>query len=191
MVFSLVEIVSLLNTYKYLILFPIAVIEGPIISIIAGFLVSLGIFNPFFVYIILIAGDVVGDSILYALGRWGGEPLVRKIGPYLGATTERIDKVKEYFNSYGRRAVTMSKLFHGIGMAGLVTAGSLKVPYRKYIFICFSVTLVQAFVFLMVGILFGSAYMQMSKYLDYFATATIAIGLGIVLILAVRRYVKR
>jgi membrane protein DedA with SNARE-associated domain len=191
MVFSLAEIVLLLNTYKYLILFPIVVVEGPITAIIAGFLVSLGILNPFLVYIIVVAGDVVGDSILYIFGRWGGESFIRRIGPYLGVTPERIDKVKEYFNSYGRRAVTMSKLFHGVGIAGLVTAGSLKVPYRKYIFICFSVTLAQAFVFLMVGVLFGGAYMQMSKYLDYFATATIAIGAGIILILAVRRYVKR
>ena len=40
------HIVYLLTEYKYLILFPLAIVEGPIIAVIAGFLCSSGFLNP-------------------------------------------------------------------------------------------------------------------------------------------------
>lgn len=188
MIFSFQEIILLLDQYKYIILFPIAVIEGPIITIIAGFFVSLKIFNIFWSYVIVLAGDATGDTILYILGRWGGAALIRRVGPYLGATPTRMEKVKEQFDLRGRRAITFSKLFHGIGMAGLITAGSLKVPYGKYISTCFLVTIFQAAVFMAIGIFFGSAYVKIGQYLDYFAAATVAIALVIILVIVLRKY---
>ncbi|KKR03727.1 MAG: hypothetical protein UT31_C0011G0009 [Parcubacteria group bacterium GW2011_GWF2_39_13b] len=188
MIFSFQETILLLEQYKYIIFFPIAIIEGPIVSIIAGFLVSLKIFNIFISYIIVLAGDAVGDTILYALGRWGGVALIRRVGPYIGVTPARMEKVKEQFDLRGRRAVTLSKLFHGIGMAGLITAGSLKVPFWKYISTCFFVTIFQAAVFLAIGIFFGGAYIKIGQYLDYFAAATFIIALVVILIIVLRKY---
>jgi membrane protein DedA with SNARE-associated domain len=60
---SLTEVVQWLLYYKYFVLFPIMVVEGPIITIIAGFLVSLGHLNGLAAYAVLVAGDVTGDSI--------------------------------------------------------------------------------------------------------------------------------
>ena len=51
---------TLLLTYKYLILFPIAVFEGPFAAIIVGFLSSSHIFNIFIVYLVVVLGDMVG-----------------------------------------------------------------------------------------------------------------------------------
>lgn len=178
----------MLEQYKYIIFFPIAVIEGPIVSIIAGFLVSLKIFNIFLSYMIVLAGDAVGDTILYALGRWGGLPLIQRVGPYLGVTPVRMEKVKEQFNLRGRRAITFSKLFHGIGMAGLIAAGSLKIPYWKYISTCFFVTIFQAAAFLAIGIFFGSAYIKIGQYLDYFAAGTFIVVSIIILIIVLKKY---
>jgi len=49
MLSTLLQIVNWLLAYKYLLLFPIAVIAGPIITVIGGFLSSLGYFNAFLV----------------------------------------------------------------------------------------------------------------------------------------------
>ena len=71
------EIVFLLETYKYLFLLPLAIIEGPIVAIIVGFLTTLKVFDTYISYAILVVGDVIGDSSLYALGRWGTSLLHR------------------------------------------------------------------------------------------------------------------
>ena len=60
--FSLDQIIGWLLVYKYFILFPVMVIEGPIITIIAGFLSSLELLNPFLVYVVVVIADLTGSS---------------------------------------------------------------------------------------------------------------------------------
>lgn len=188
MFFSPAETAGWLMEYRYLILFPISVIEGPIVTIIAGFFVSLKIFNVFAVYIIVAAGDALGDSIIYAIGRSGGEKFLRRFGLHFGLTEKKIQDVKAYFDLHKHKAIALSKLIHGLGMAGLFAAGSLKIPYPRYIGICFLVTIVQSSVYMTIGIFFGQAYIKLSQYLDYFSAATIIIGLALLLIFVLRKF---
>jgi membrane-associated protein len=177
------NLILLLTNYGYFILFPISVIEGPIITIIAGFLSSLGIMNVFIAYAVVMAGDVVGDSGLYWIGRLGGSFFSR----YFKKQNEKIERVKEYFTTHQQKAIALSKIFHGIGITGLLAAGSLKVPYKRYITICFLTTAAQSVVLITVGVLFGHAYIQLNRYLNYYAAATIVIGLILIFIIAIRK----
>ncbi|MBI5817085.1 MAG: VTT domain-containing protein [Candidatus Yonathbacteria bacterium] len=165
--------IALLLTYKYLILIPIAIVEGPIASVIAGFLVTLGFLNIFWVYVIIVLGDIVGDTALYYLG-YGGKTILHKYGAFLGITPERLEQAKRYFEKKHQKAIILSKIIHGVGIAGLVTAGILRIPYRRYIKSCITVTIPQSAILLLAGVLFGHAYLQIGKYLDYFA-ATISV----------------
>lgn len=162
------QAVHLLLTYKYAILFPLAIFEGPIITVVAGFLVTLGFMDIFLVYIIVIVGDFIGDTILYGLGRWG-KNLIYKYGYYIGASMSNLEKVKNLFAEKHTKAVVMSKLFHGVGAAGLVAAGTLSVPYYRYIRTCFFIAVLQSAVFLFIGIVFGHAYLRIANYLDIYA----------------------
>ncbi|KKU81260.1 MAG: hypothetical protein UY07_C0022G0025 [Parcubacteria group bacterium GW2011_GWA1_47_8] len=176
--------ITLLEQYKYVVLLPLAIIEGPILTVVAGFLVTLGLLNSFLVYVIIVAGDVIGDSIAYAFGRWGSS-LLHSHGSYIGITTEKIVRAKEYFAARHNKAIVMSKLVYGIGTVGLVTAGSLKIPYLRYLRSCFAVSLLQALVFLVIGLSFGHAYVQIGKYLDNFAAiaSVVALTVGLVFVL--------
>ena len=79
------EILSLLEHYKYLVIFPIAIFEGPIIIIITGFLVYLGVLNVFIAYAMLVIADSLGDSLYYCIGKyWGKSRFIRKVGRYIG-----------------------------------------------------------------------------------------------------------
>lgn len=176
-------LVLLLTNYGYFILFPISVIEGPIVTIIAGFLSSLGIMNVFIAYAVVMAGDVVGDSGLYWIGRSGSAFFSR----YFKKQHEKMERVKEYFKTHERKAIVLLKLFHGIGITGLLAAGSLKVPYKHYITICFLTTAAQSVVLIIIGVLFGHAYIQLNRYLNYYAAATIVVGFIIIFIVAFKK----
>lgn len=176
-------LVLLLTKYGYFILFPLAIVEGPIITIIAGFLVSLGLMNVFVVYAIVMAGDIIGDTGIYIIGRSGGALFSR----YLKKHSDKLDKAKKYFETHHNKAIVLSKLIHGLGITGLFTAGSLRIPYKRYITICFLTTTVQSVILLTVGILFGHAYVQLNKYLNYFSTTTIIAGLFIIFIVAIKK----
>jgi len=186
------HILLLLTEYKYLILFPIAVLEGPFTAILVGFLASVNIFNIFLAYVVLVFGDMVGDSFYYALGRLGGH-FIMKHGMRIGISPEKLENAKNYFSNYHDRALIISKLAYGVGISGLVVAGILKISYKKFIKTCTYIALIQSAFLLFIGFLFGSAYAQIGKYLnDYakIASAIVLIFLGYLIFSKIKKSIR-
>lgn len=163
---SLDHIVLLLEHYKYLLLFPLAVVEGPIITVIAGFLVTLGVLNPFVVYVIVVVGDIVGDTFWYAVGRFGHGGIVRGLERFFGVTSQKVARAKEKIEQNRFKMTALFKLTQGVGFAGLVAAGLARVSYPLFIVACLLVTLGQVLFYLIVGLLFGHAYQRIGGYLN-------------------------
>jgi membrane protein DedA with SNARE-associated domain len=63
MIFTLSQIINWLEVYKYFVLFPVTIFEGPIITVIAGYLSSLGFLNFYVAYGVIVLGDTVGDIL--------------------------------------------------------------------------------------------------------------------------------
>jgi membrane protein DedA with SNARE-associated domain len=182
--------IQLLLTYKYIILMPLAIIEGPITSVVAGFLSTSGIFNLLLVFPIMVLGDMIGDSIFYGLGRWGSGILHRH-GHRIGATQKRLDEARVYFGNNHHKALVLSKLIHGIGLSGLIVAGSLKVPYSRYIKTCTLIALGQSLIFLTLGVFFGHAFTIIGKYLNYYAAGASVLALFIIILIVFNKYKNR
>ena len=181
------HIIILLQEYKYFILLPIAIFEGPIITVIAGFLVSIGQFNPLIVYALVVTGDTIGDAGLYSIGRFFSGA-VNKHGPKFNVTEEKLELTKKYFNRHRKKALFFSKVFHGLGFTGLIAAGSLKIPYNRFFLTCFVTTLIQSLILLIIGILFGHAYNQIEQYLNYYKSLSIIIVICIIGYLFIRKF---
>lgn len=175
--------IELLLTYKYAIMIPLAIIEGPIITVIAGFLVTLKVFNPFVVYVVMVIGDVVGDGIFYYIGHRG-----KRLLHYFKITDKKIEKMKEYFKDNHIKTIIVFKLVQGIGFTGLLAAGASNVPYKKYFKTCVIVSSIQSLVLLLIGILFGSTYVVIEKYLNYYAALASMAVLIVVLLIIIRKY---
>ena len=175
--------IELLLTYKYWIIIPLSVIEGPIVTVVAGFLATLGVFNPFVVYLVMITGDVVGDGIAYSFGYFG-----KRFLRYFKITDEKLEKAKIYFQENHKKAILASKVVYGLGTTGLITAGVLRVPYKRFFKTCILISAVQSLVLLAIGILFGNAYVVIGKYLDYYAAGGSVIALTVLLFVFIRKY---
>ncbi len=184
------EIITLLETYKYFILFPLAILEGPILTVVAGFLVSLGLMNAFIVLPVVVVGDTVGDMLHYALGRFGSRFLYAH-GHWIGITEEKITSAKTYFEEHHLKSVASSKLVHGIGFVGLIAAGSLKIPYRRFALTALAISFVQGSVLLVVGVFFGYAYAQIEHYFSYGALVLSGVAVAVVLCVGIIKYRKK
>ena len=167
MAFSLTQIISHLIRYKYLVLFPAAIIEGPIITIIAGFLASLGYLNIFGAYALIVIGDLAGDSGYYCIGRWGRERFIDRWGGYLGITSARVERLEAHFQKHGGKTLASAKLIHVFSLASLIAAGIVRVPYRKFLWYILLPTMAKSLALLLVGFFFGSAYVTFDRYLTY------------------------
>jgi len=178
--------IELLITYKYLIVIPISILEGPIISVICGFLATLGVFNPLLIFIIMIAGDIIGDAIFYYIGYKGN-----KLFKYFHIDEEKVEKAKIYFQNHHKKAIAGSKILWGIGTAGLIAAGALHTPYKKYFKTCAMYSIAQSFIMIMLGIFFGQSYLIIGRYFDYYAaTASILVIIVIIFIIFWHKYKK-
>jgi membrane protein DedA with SNARE-associated domain len=184
-------ILHLLVEYKYLILFPLAIVEGPILAVIAGFLCTNGFLNPLIVFPVIVLGDITGDSLCYSLGRWGVPKFLKKIAFRLGVNIKSINQARIYFDSNPFKTVAISKITLGIGVAGIYLAGNSKIPYRKFIKICLITSLIQYLFYLGMGLWFGHAYIQINHYLNAVASLFIIASIAIIFYFFIRSIINR
>jgi len=185
---SLNQIMQWLLHYKYIVLLPVVAIEGPIITVIAGFLASLGYLDFLLAFTVVVAGDLMADSVYYALGRWGKERLLGRWGRYVGLTRERITQLDNYFEKHKVKTLIGGKFTLAIGTPILAAAGVAKVPYWEFLGINLLATMPKSLIFLLIGFFFGSGYTRISKYLDYTALGMIGLaGVFVVLYFIIRR----
>ncbi len=168
----LARVLPWLIRYKYLLLFPILVVEGPIITVIAGFLVSVGDLNFLRTYALAVTADLIGDSLYYAVGRLGAHRVIDRWGKYLGVTWCQVEKVKRHFDRHVGMSLVLGKLTHGVGGLILLVAGVAEVPYGVFLWFNLVGTLPKSLLFLLVGFYFGHGYEKINTYLNDVALVT-------------------
>jgi len=183
---SLDSILALLITYKYWVIFPIAVVEGPIIAVLTGFLASSGTVNFLLAYVLLIFADLVGDSLYYALGRFGGNPFLKRWGHWVGVNEEKLLKLEHHFGQHGNKYLLFGKT-QGFGSAFLAAAGVIKMPFSRFIGVNTIGSALKVPVFLLIGYFFGAAY----KQIDSTLTKAGLISFGILAILAIIYFLRK
>jgi len=182
MFISLSETIAWLIHYKYAVILPIAVVEGPIVTIIGGFLAAHGFLNVYIVYLIVVIGDLMGDTLYYLLGRWSRRPFLINWGRFFGITQERLTKLERHYEKHSGKTLIFGKISHGIGSGILIAAGVAKMPIRDFLWFNFLGTLPKSLLLLIIGYYFGQAYRQIGRYIDYTAIFFVG-GLIIILIL--------
>lgn len=177
---SLDQIMAWLIVYKYLIIFPFSVFEGPIITIVAGFLSSTGVLNFWLAYAVVVFGDLFSDSLYYALGRFGREKFIRsRLGKLLGLNQNRIEKLEKHFATHPWKTFTFGKFVHGTGSPILVAGGMAKVPYFEFLGYNIPTTLVNSLILIVIGFYFGHAYQSFNTYFGYYAIFGVVVLVGL------------
>jgi len=153
---ELATIIALLEQYRYLILFPLASFEGPILGFITGSLVPLGYFSLLPLYAVLIAADVLPDIAYYFLGRWGGDNrLVQKLIKKAGLDEERFVFVRTLWHEQTTKAMLITKFSYGLSTPLLVIAGLVHLPLGRFIKWSVGLAAGQYAVLLTLGYFFG------------------------------------
>jgi membrane protein DedA with SNARE-associated domain len=166
---------ALIAAYGYEVLFPIAVVEGPIIGVIGGILVGTSQFNWLVALLVLTVADLVGDVAYYALGRYGHGPFMKGIAHRLGLTEEKIQPLEEEFKHHDTELLLIGKT-QALGSVILYFAGAVRMPFWRFLFWNFLGTLPKVALFEIIGYFFGSGLTQTTKYLDYAGIATFVLA---------------
>jgi membrane protein DedA with SNARE-associated domain len=183
--FDLQQRMNWLFIYKYLVIFPLVILEGPFVSIISGFLSSMHILNIFIVYPVLVIADLVGDIFYYSIGRWGGRKILNKYVKIFRLKESNIKRIEEHFDRHTKKTIIVGKISHAFGAPILIAAGMAKVRIYEIFWSNFVVTIPKYLILLFIGYYFGIILINNA---DYFSL--IMLGLGVLLILIFIIYSK-
>lgn len=172
------NIIQLIIYYKYLIIIPAAVVQGPIISFISGFLVRLGLLGFFYTYICLMVGELIGDVAWYWVGRRWGMIFIKKFGKYVSVTEKNIAMVKNMFDKHHAKILIISKLTTGFGFAPVVlfTAGMTKVPFLRYMTLNFFGQFIWTAMLMSLGFFIGHLYESFNSIIERVSIFAIVVG---------------
>jgi membrane-associated protein len=131
------HIIDWLINYQYLIVLPVAVLEGPVLALICGFLLKMGYFSFWPIFLLLMFGDIVSDIYWYCIGYYGGRRLVLKFGKYFSLTNENLAVAEKVYHRHYIPILFLSKITMGFGFAIAIVAvaGITKLPFRKYMLV--------------------------------------------------------
>lgn len=191
MFISISEVLLILEHYKYFLIFPIMIIEGPIIAVISGFMAYLGFLNIFILYPLLVFGDLIGDSLYYAIGKYCSRFMwVRKLLSYMGYNEKSEEFLKSHFEKHMAKTLLLAKLSHGLGGTVQVTAGIARVDFPPYISIELVGTMIKTLFLLVLGFYLGNSYEKINTYLDSIAFIVISVAVFILFGILLNKYIK-
>ena len=162
----------------YWIMFLAMLVEGPIITAAGAFAAALGAFNIWIVLLLSIVGNLVPDVIYYAIGYWGRQELIDKYGHYFRLSKERITQIEDMAKNHAWKALSLIKLTSVLATPGLIIVGAVRMPIKKYTWICLAITLPSSLFFLVIGYYFGGLYATIARdihYAEYFALVAIPV----------------
>lgn len=146
-----------LITHGIALILPLAVIEGPVVSVLAGFLSAQGDFHWYWALCLLVCGDLIGDGIYYWIGRSGRASLTG-LGKLLRMRAHVTTAVQCGLRCNAVKMLFIGKWTHSIGGLVLVGSGMLRVPILRFILVNLVATVPKS------AVLFGFGYFAAGYY---------------------------
>jgi len=106
---------------------------GETMLIAGSVLASRGTLNIFWLLPIAWLGAVIGDSIGFFIGAIGGHRVLVRYGGRIGITTERLQRVEEFFARYGDVVVVIARFFVILRQFNGIVAGTLEMPWPRFL----------------------------------------------------------
>lgn len=187
--FTAIHLFLLFLQYGYLLLFPFAVLEGPVVAIIGGALVASGALNGYTVFAVLVLADLVGDLLYYSLGRWGHVHTIERLSSMLGLSEDRLGPLKKRFAKNDWKLLLIGKT-QGLGGIILYFAGVTRMKVNRFLGWNFVGTIPKVLVFEFVGYLFGQTLINSQRYFDFITIIPFVLALALLVTYFLgRRYV--
>lgn len=181
-------VLELMRTLGYLGLFLVLVIENvfppipsELVLPLAGFLVGLGEMSFWGAVAASTFGALVGAWILYAMGRYGGRPLVLRYGHFLRVDNDSLDRAEGWFRKYGDGVVLVARIIPVARSVVSIPAGTARMPLLRFTLLTVAGTGMWNILLIYAGQLLGENYERVSNWASaYSDVVVVLIALAVV-----------
>ena len=159
-------------------------LPSEIIMPFAGYLVSTGQMNIWFVALAGAIGCVLGSLVAYWVGMKGGRPLIEKYGRYVLVSKHDLDLADRWFSKYGEVIIFTSRLLPAIRTFIAFPAGVARMDLKRFVIYTFAGSLPWCLGLAYVGQLLGEKWNKDDTLKTWFHRFDFLIGIAAVILIA-------
>ena len=157
-------------------LFPPIPSEG--ILPLAGFVVNEGGLQLVPALAAATFGSVAGALLLYALGRWGGRPVLLRWHRVLRVNEQQLDRADEWFDTHGPKLVFWFRMLPLARSVISIPAGASEMPIGRFLLLTTLGSLLWNGMLIGAGMVVGDNWEAVSNLVDTFSTAALLLIAG-------------
>lgn len=132
MIIHFIEFLKQFSYFGIILALTIETVPAEIVLPMAGYWVFQGDMNFLLAVLAGTLGGTTGPLTLYALGRYGGRPLILKYGKYFFVKEQHIDASDHFFRKYGASVAFIGRFIPGIRTAISIPCGISKMNVWKF-----------------------------------------------------------
>ena len=125
-------------------------------------------------------GYLIGSLLGWAIGYYGGRPLLARRGRWLHLSPERLDRAEAWFDRRGDWAVFLGRLTPVVRSFISIPAGVFRSPLQRYTVLTLAGSAIWCFAFAGAGWGVGTGYRRVHenfRWVDYAVIAALVLGL--------------
>ena len=180
-IISMVEFFKGFGYFGVLLALCFEFVPAEIVLPMAGFWISQGEFNYYLMVLAGTIGGTIGPITLYALGRYGGRPLVLKYGKYFLVNEKQVNAADKFFAKYGAGVAFFARFMPVVRTAISVPCGMAKMSLTKFSIYTFAAMLPITALYVYLGIKLGENWEEagalFKQYLQPFVIALVILAL--------------
>jgi membrane protein DedA with SNARE-associated domain len=161
-------------------------LPSEIIMPFSGYLVSTGHFSLIGVSLAGSIGCVIGSTVAYWIGYYGGRPMAEKYGRYVLVTSHDLDIADNFFRKYGNAAVFISRLLPVVRTFISLPAGIARMNFGKFLIYTFVGSFPFCLFLAYIGKKLGDNWNTLGVYFHKFDLV-----IGIIVVIGIIWFVKR
>lgn len=181
------DITSLIEHYGYAALIVGSIAEGEAITLLGGVAAHQGLLKFPLVIAAVALGGMIGDQVLYLVGRRYGDALLRRFSRH----QKQITKARKMINRRPWLFVIGTRFMYGFRIVGPILIGASHLPPKVFLPLNILGAIVWATLFTTLGYMGGELIApwlhSVDKHIKHFIWLALAVGL----VLAVRFWLKR
>jgi membrane protein DedA with SNARE-associated domain len=137
------------------------------------------------------AGSLLGAMVGYAIGAWGGRPLLDRYGGYVGIGAEDLDRADRWFERWGSWAVFLGRMVPLVRTFVSYPAGISRMPIGRFLLFSALGSLPWNAALIYAGFVVGENYPQIEAAIKPYEYLIYAIVLGLVVVFVGRLWLRR
>lgn len=163
-------------------------IPAEVILPLAGFWIAQGEYKYWLMVLAGTVGGTIGPLTLYAVGRYGGRPIVLKYGKFFLVNEKQVNSADKFFAKYGAGVAFFGRFMPIVRTAISVPCGMTKMNVWKFTIYTFLAMFPITALYVYLGIKLGENWEQAGELFKQYLQPLVLIILILAIIYAIYKF---